>query len=173
MKLLAQTNFAAAWSLMLLLLLQGCASMPFEESPEVTLANLEIAEMSLLETSLAVTVRVVNPNVEALPLEGAAVRVNLEGLDIGAGVSSETVRIEGLSSATLPLTVYVDNAKVMLRLRRIIQQKVFNYKLRVTLYAEGPWGTRKLKVEQEGRFDLRRPGGLEPVEEEAALPGSS
>lgn len=127
------------------------------EPPAVTLASVEPTEVTMFETTVQVKLRVSNPNPEPLTLEGASFKLRLEGQKIGQGLSSETVVIDRLDSTLLDVTFHVNNAVALLQLKEILEQEAVDYGIRAVLYTQGSWGTKKLKVEKEGRFDFTNP----------------
>lgn len=139
------------------LALTACASMGSLEPPAVTLAGVELTEVTMFETTVQVNLRISNPNPEPMTLEGASFKLRLEGHKIGQGLSSETVTIERLDSTLLNVTFHVNNAVALLQLKEILEQEAMDYGIRAVLYTEGSWGTKKLKVDKEGRFEFTNP----------------
>jgi LEA14-like dessication related protein len=135
----------------------ACTSMGSLEPPAVTLAGVEPTEVTMFETTVRVKLRISNPNPEPLTLEGASFKLRLEGQKIGQGLSSETVVIDRLDSTLLDVTFHVNNAVALLQLKEILEQEAVDYGIRAVLYTQGSWGTKKLKVEKEGRFDFTNP----------------
>lgn len=142
----------------------ACTSLGSLEPPAVSLAGVELAEVTVFETTVQVSLRVLNPNPEPIILKGASFKLRLEGYKIGQGVSSEIVTIDRLDSALLNVTFHVNNAVALLQLREILQQEAVDYGLRAILYTQGSWGTKKLKVDKEGRFEFENPMELEPAD---------
>ena len=98
-----------------------------------------------------------------MTLEGASFKLRLEDYKIGRGLSSEIVTIERLETSVLNVTFHVNNAVVLLQLREILQQEAVDYGVQAVLYTRGSWGTKKLKVDREGRFEFENPVELDPV----------
>ena len=140
-----------------------CTSLGTLEPPSITLAGVELSEVTMFETTVQVQLRVSNPNPEPMTLEGASFKLRLEDYKIGRGLSSEIVTIERLETAVLNVTFHVNNAVVLLQLREILQQEAVDYGVQAVLYTRGSWGTKKLKVDREGRFDFENPVELDPV----------
>ena len=141
----------------------GCTSMGGLEPPAVTLVGVEPSEVTMFETTVQVKLRISNPNPEPMTLEGASFKLRLEGHKIGQGLSKETVVIDRLDSALLDVTFHVNNAVALLQLREIFEQEAVDYGIRAVLYTKGSWGTKKLKVEKEGRFEFVNPVELDPT----------
>jgi len=139
----------------------GCTSMGSLEPPAVTLAGVELTEVTMFETTVQVKLRISNPNPEPMTLEGASFKLRLEGYKIGQGLSSEAVTIDRLDTAILNVTFHVNNAVALLQLKEILEQEAMDYEIRAVLYTEGSWGTKKLKVDKEGRFEFTNPVELD------------
>ena len=135
----------------------GCTSMGSLEPPAVTLAGVELTEVTMFETTVQVKLRIANPNPEPMTLEGASFKLRLEGYKIGQGLSSEAVTIDRLDTAILNVTFHVNNAVALLQLKEILEQEALDYGIRAVLYTQGSWGTKKLKVDKEGRFEFTSP----------------
>ena len=145
------------------LTLTGCTSMGSLEPPAVTLAGVELTEVTMFETTVQVKLRISNPNPEPMTLEGASFKLRLEGYKIGQGLSSEIVTIDRLDTAILNVTFHVNNAVALLQLKGILEQEAVDYGIRAVLYTQGSWGTKKLKVDKEGRLEFTSPVELDPV----------
>jgi LEA14-like dessication related protein len=154
-------RWAATSTVMLVLgaglVFTACTSMGSLEPPSVSLAGVELSEVTVFETTVQVKLRVSNPNPEPMTLEGASFKLRLEDHKIGRGLSSEIVTIERLDTALLNVTFYVNNAVALLQLREILQQEAVDYRVQAVLYTQGSWGTKKLKVDKEGRFEFTNP----------------
>ena len=135
----------------------ACTSLGSLEPPSVTLANVELTEVTMFETTVNVALRVANPNPEPMTLEGASFKLRLEDFKVGRGLSSETVVIDRLDTALMKVTFHVNNAMLLLQLNAVLEQEAVNYGIQATLHTRGSWGTKKLQVRKEGSFDLTSP----------------
>lgn len=90
-----------------LLLLAGCAGLPGHDPLNVTLAGLESLPGEGMEVRMAVKLRLQNPNDASVNFDGAALTLELRGMDFASGVSdvSGTVPRFGESVITVPVTV--------------------------------------------------------------------
>jgi LEA14-like dessication related protein len=134
----------------------GCASMASIEPLDVTLANLNITEVTVFETTLVAKLRITNPNPEALSIEGASFKLYLEEKKIGTGTSKESFTVDRLDSYVVDVVFHMNNASALLRLKDILEDedKEISYGVRGGLFTQGAFGTKKLKVEKTGRIDL-------------------
>jgi len=144
--------------LAVLLVSVSCASLPGFEKPEVTLAGLDIDNVEIFETEGTVTIRIVNGDRKPITVDGSSFHLYLEGSKIGRAVSSERVEIEGLSSTTLEVPLFISNLRLASRVYSIFdQQSDINYRIKSKLWLVAPVGTRKIRLEHTGQFDLDRP----------------
>jgi LEA14-like dessication related protein len=134
----------------------GCTSMGSIEPLEVTLANLNITEVTIFETTLVAKLRITNPNPEAFTIEGASFKLDLEDKKVGMGTSKESFTVDRLDSHVLDVVFHMNNASALLRLKDILEDKdkEVSYGVRGGLYTQGAFGTKKLKVNKTGTIDL-------------------
>jgi LEA14-like dessication related protein len=135
-------------------LIVGCSSMAGVEPLEVTLSNLRITEVTVFETTLVAQLRITNPNPESFTINGGSYKLILDDKKIGTGTTSETFTVQRLDSAVVDAVFHLNNASALLRLKNILQEKNVSYGVSGSLFTEGTFGTRKLKIEKTGRLDL-------------------
>ena len=136
----------------------GCTSLGSLESPEVTLAGVQITEMTVFETTIETKLRIGNPNNEDLTFDGASFKLELDDRKIGRGMTPERHTIPRLSTEVVPVTFHVNNAAAILRIKEILDKQRVTYTVWATLFLERGGGTRKLKSERSGEIDLAEAG---------------
>ena len=141
----------------------GCTSMGSVEPLEVTLANLNVTEVTLFETTLIAKLRITNPNPEAFTIEGASFKLYLEDKKVGTGTSKESFTVDRLDSHVVDVIFHMNNASALLRLKDILENKdqEVSYGIRGGLYTQGAFGTKKLKIEKMGRINLKDMSSIE------------
>ena len=141
----------------------ACTSMGSIEPLDVTLANLNITEVTVFETTLVAKLRITNPNPEAFTIEGASFKLYLEEKKVGTGTSKESFTVDRLDSYVIDVIFHMNNASALLRLKDILENEneEVSYGVRGGLYTQGAFGTKKLKVEKSGRIDLKNMGAPE------------
>jgi LEA14-like dessication related protein len=139
----------------------GCTSMGSIEPLEVTLANLNVTEVTLFETTLVAKLRITNPNPDAFTIEGASFKLYLEDKKIGMGTSKESFTVDRLDSSVIDVIFHINNASALLRIKDILEDDDVSYGIRGSLYTQGAFGTKKLKIEKMGRIDLKKRVPLE------------
>jgi LEA14-like dessication related protein len=142
----------------------GCSTLGSMEPFDVTLADLEVTEVTVFETTLVAKIRVTNPNPEGYTFDGASFKLYLEDKKIGTGTSKETFAVDRLDSSVVDVIFHINNASAILRLKDILEAEGRNisYGVRGGLYTQGSYGTKKLKVEKTGTIDLANPAPSEP-----------
>ena len=139
----------------------GCTSMGSIEPLEVTLANLNVTEVTLFETTLVAKLRITNPNPDAFTIEGASFKLYLDDKKIGMGTSKESFTVDRLDSSVIDVIFHINNASALLRMKDILEDDDVSYGIRGSLYTQGEFGTKKLKIEKMGRIDLKNRVPLE------------
>lgn len=145
------------WSILAVLSLSAsCASMSGSESPRVSLVDLEVAEVTMLETTVRATIRIANPNPDPVELEGASFTLRVDGREIGSGTAPDPATVPRLESRTMPVTFHLSNAAAILRLRTILEARAFDWEMEGRLFARTSLGRRTIRVTERGRLDLQR-----------------
>ena len=141
----------------------GCTSMGSIEPLEVTLADLNVTEVTVFETTLVAKLRITNPNPEPFTIEGGSFKLYLEDKKVGTGTTKETFTVDRLDSSVVDVLFHLNNASALLRLKDILESegRDISYGVRGALFTQGTYGTKKLKVEKTGTIDLM---GAKPTE---------
>jgi LEA14-like dessication related protein len=85
--------------------LQACAGFGIGyEAPTVTVSSFKALPSDGLIPAFAIGLRVINPNREALKLQGIAYTVSLAGYDVIKGVGNDLPLIEGYGEGEFNLT---------------------------------------------------------------------
>ena len=141
-------------TLVLAIALSACSTMGSLEPLEITLSNLEVPEVTVFETTLIAKLRITNPNPEGFTIDGGSFKLYLDEKKVGTGTTSETFSVDRLDSTVVDAVFHINNASAILRLKDIFQQKEVSYGVRGSLFTQGSFGTKKIKVEKTGRIDL-------------------
>jgi LEA14-like dessication related protein len=84
--------------------IQGCASLQADyDEPVVTVTSFRAVPAEGAALSFEIGLRVVNPNSEALELQGIAYTISLEGHKLITGVGKDLPVVEGYSEETFTL----------------------------------------------------------------------
>lgn len=149
--------------LVLALLLAGCAYFGRQwTTPEVSLVDIRLQEIKVLEATFSVDLRVLNPNDTALELNGLDCEIEINGQHLARGVAPVAARVEPYGTVIVPLDLYasmLDMAGAMIEaIHRAengdtVQPMEYRLTGRIGLKAGGLW-TPSLTFENRGEIDL-------------------
>ena len=92
-------------TIILTLILGACATLsPDYEEPTVTLSSFRALPSEGMVPAFEIGLRIINPNSQALNLEGIVYTVSLEGYELVKGVGKDFPVIEGYSEGEVKLT---------------------------------------------------------------------
>ncbi|WP_136799370.1 MULTISPECIES: LEA type 2 family protein [Desulfosediminicola] len=143
------------------LFIAGCALTSLE-SPEVTLADVQVSEIRSFETVFLVQLRVQNPNEKPLDIEGLSCEMELDGRKFASGLQGAQQTIPPYGTALVPVEVYasvidmVGSAISMVKSasKKEAQFEDVNYKLSGTVNVKMSGFSHKLPFESSGKIDL-------------------
>lgn len=134
----------------------GCATTDTMAPPDVTLVDLDFVDATIFESTLDVGVRIFNENPEPLILDGAVIKLELEGRNFGKGASSERTEIPRLDSVVLRLEMHLSHIAVATRLKTVVESRMVNYSITGKVFVITPSGrVKRLPIDKQGRIDLR------------------
>lgn len=131
----------------------GCTSIGLDP-PDLHLADLQMEEVTVLESSGRVSLRVVNGNPEPLQVDGLALTLRLNGRKIGKVLSPERVEVPRLSTVTVEGELHVSHLAVLTLIQDIMESEAVDYSLSGKIYVLTELGRRGVRVERKGRFDF-------------------
>jgi len=91
-------------TLLVALLLAGCAGLFFEE-PTITLKEIHVHQLSLTDASLVFVAEIRNPNGYELRLKSLDYTVHLSGREAGGGSLEKEISVPASSSAPVEIPV--------------------------------------------------------------------
>ena len=92
-------------ALALMVILSACATLdPDYEEPTVTLSSFKAIPSEGMIPSFEIGLRIINPNSQALNLDGIVYTVSLQGYELVKGVGKDFPVIEGYSTGDVKLT---------------------------------------------------------------------
>ena len=133
-----------SWLAVVLLTLAACALPgPVDRPPEVQIADLRFAEAGLLEQSIGLDLRFLNPNPEPIRAEGLRFVMELGGRRFGTGVSDAAFEIPRLGEAVVPVVIRVQTGDLINRLFAI-EAGALDYRITGDLFREAGLGRRSI-----------------------------
>lgn len=103
---LGDIGSAILWrSVLVVLMLAGLSSCALKPviAPEISLADLQISELSLTHANMLAGLKIFNPNSVGLTIEQVNYTLSLNGIAVSSGQSAKEVRIGAEEYATLDL----------------------------------------------------------------------
>jgi LEA14-like dessication related protein len=138
-------------ALALLAGLAACAPADLPEPPEVALLSLVPTEVSLTEQTLAVRLRVRNPNNAAMAVDGMRFAIEINGHGFARGTSDQTVSVPRLGQADVAGTAHVSTTDLMRQMLGAPEAKGLEYRLSGTVFLAGGGRT---SFDRTGDFDF-------------------
>lgn len=148
-------------ALTIVILSNGCASLGTMTPPDVSLVDLELTDVTVFETTGTITVRLTNENPDPLVIEGSVFKLYLNGMAVGKALDSERVEIPRLGTATQTVNLHINNVALVARLATMLEASELNYRIKSRLWVERPYGTRKVRLDHQGRFSYDEERGFE------------
>jgi LEA14-like dessication related protein len=139
--------------LLWLLLLGGCASLSSTtQSPRITLADISVVDIKLLEQRYRIAIRVQNPNDHALEIRGISMELDINGESFASGVGSSRSDIAPYSEGLVELEVTSSLFSVVEQIRALEQRHggTIDYRIHGRLKLEG--SLLGIPFEHRGRF---------------------
>jgi len=114
-----------------LTVLTGCASLSTNmEPPQVTLSNVRVLGVTLLEQQYVLTMRIQNPNDRPLHISGLSFELDINGEKFANGVSNQKVTIPGYGQGTLDVTGTSTLAGLLRQLSELERMQELKYGLK-------------------------------------------
>lgn len=142
------------WATVTIAGLLGCATTASVEPLEVTLADLEVADVTVFETTLLARLRITNPNPEPFVVDGASFKLILDGKKVGTGTAPAAFTVERLGSTVIDAEFHINNATVLMRVTDILDKQTVSYGVAGSLFTRGTFGTRRMRFDRAGSLDL-------------------
>ncbi|TVT75150.1 MAG: LEA type 2 family protein [Denitromonas halophila] len=134
--------------------LAACASLPLNmKPPEVSVSDLRLIDVGLLEQRFGLSLRVLNPNDAEIPVDGLSFTVELNGKPFAKGVSNQTVTVPRLSEAMLEVEAVSSLSGLLRQFGAMSKgQERIDYRIHGTLYTGGLFGG--VPFDQKGEVDF-------------------
>ena len=137
-------------------LLSGCAIMQDPiESPYVSLNNLQVRDMTLLEQRYTVTLRVQNPNPVPIPITGISFLLDLNDTELGRGVSAEVVTVPAYGEALVEINLVSNLMRLFDQVRNADGKGGQNLRYRISGGLSLANRLGKIPFEYRGEFGSR------------------
>lgn len=141
----------------LLLLVAGCTTIDDVRQPTVSLVDLAIGRPGLLNQELVLTLRVGNPNDFAIPLEGLALTLEVNGREFAEGLSDQSVSLPRLGYAEVTVHATAGTLDILRELIALGEKDRIDYRISGTAYVGTPIGRRAVPYERDGALSILPP----------------
>ena len=122
----------------ILLTFSSCAGLNKHlESPTVRLANIEVKEIKLLEATLNIQLRVLNPNDTSIIAKGINCDLEINDIHLASGVSNVDIEIPAFGTAIIPVEVFSSALGIVKNVIELRDKKSFKYKIKGRILFEG------------------------------------
>ncbi|MGE0387844.1 MAG: LEA type 2 family protein [Gammaproteobacteria bacterium] len=152
----------------------GCARVPERiDPPSVALSDLRLVDMTLIEQTFAVKLRVRNPNPFDVPVRALDCAVEINGTQVATGASERPVTLPALGETFADVRAVTSLGAVLQQLGAMSRggTRALRYRVHGTLrVGRGLDGLVPIPFEQRGDIDLD--ALLKPPAPPAPMPGA-
>jgi LEA14-like dessication related protein len=133
----------------------GCATTEPMTAPEVTLVDLDFVGATVFESTLDIGVRVFNDNPEPIVIDGASLKLELDGRSFGKGTISQRFEVPRLDSVVQRLEMHLNHIAVATKLKGVFDSRTVRYAITGKIYLVTPAGSvRRMPIAKQGTIDL-------------------
>jgi len=139
------------------LMLSGCAGVGKQlDPPRISLANIQVKEVTGLETAFQIQLRVFNANDVNLNVKGIKAELEINGQNFATGVSNTPVDIPSYGTELVTITVYSSVIKMFRSVYGLKDSEELKYRLNGKLRVAGNnMLPTTLPFESEGQVTLK------------------
>ena len=135
-------------------LFASACSMRRVPGPAVSLVNVQVENVSLLNTDVQCSVRLENRTPEDLVIHGATYAITLNGTELGTGTADETIELPRLGRRTQTVHFALSNWSFIEKIASLVKAARFEYELTAEFYLDRA-GLGRAHTEHSGVLDLR------------------
>jgi LEA14-like dessication related protein len=144
-----------------LIILAGCAAPGRRlESPRITLADIQLQELTLFETVFQIELRILNTNDASFEIKGVDCKLKLNGKKFATGVSDTHVTIPPFSTVRIPMVLYSSVVDIVKGLKGFQDTEDMEYEVSGRLHVSGGFLVPSvLPFKSEGKISLKEMSG--------------
>jgi LEA14-like dessication related protein len=151
---LARTLAVLFLALVLSAAVAACAAFHLER-PRVSLVGVGLENVSLLQSSLVLNLRVENPNSFRLPIDRGIYTIFLAGERVGVGGTRRPLAVPAHGTSDQQIVLQLDNLRLLSRLRDLVDRRNVGYRIEADHYITG-FRSQALHSVAEGQLDASR-----------------
>lgn len=149
-----------------LILISGCAGLGHRmETPRVTLVSINSADIQLLEQRYALTLRIQNPNQDAMEIKGLSFDLELNGESFAQGVSNQAVSVGPFDEALIQVTVSSGLLNIINQLNVLDRRRGEQLAYRISGKVSVAGQLRSIPFERKGQLGTKAPAKLPKTNE--------
>ena len=136
--------FVLEWAVLTTVLISGCAATSeLANPPRVSLADIRLAEVGLVEQRYAARLRVQNPNDAQLNVRGMEYTIYVNGRKFADGVSGRDFSVPGYSEEIIDVNLTSTVLRVFEQFRSLShgESRIFRYRIAGSLSLAGLRGS--------------------------------
>jgi LEA14-like dessication related protein len=108
----------------------GCSMLPRLEAPKLSVVGITVQSADVFSQRLQVRMRVLNPNARELPIQGISYRIEVNGAQLGTGLTNAPFLVPALGESEFDVNVTTNLAGTLARLLlRRGSQDALDYRL--------------------------------------------
>jgi hypothetical protein len=148
-------NFHRVLALLLVVWLSACVTLsPDYEEPTVTLSSFRALPSEGMVPAFEIGLRIINPNPQALNLDGLGYTISLDGYELVKGVGKDFPVIEGYTEGDVKLTASANLLAGMRFVSSMMQshEGAFEYEFKAKLDLGGLYPS--IRIKETGNINL-------------------
>lgn len=134
----------------------GCAAPGMRmESPQITIVDIHVQELTLFETVFQIELRIINSNDASFEIKGVDCKLKINGKKFAAGVSDTNLKISPFSTVIIPMVLYSSVVDIVKGLHSFQDRENLEYEISGRLHISGGFLIPSiLPFTSEGRISL-------------------
>ena len=118
---------------LLVALVEGCTTLPFQaDKVNVSLSDVHITQVGVIEQTYALTLRIQNPNAKPLTIQGLSYNVEINGRNFARGVNPVSLTIAAFGETQIEVSAVSSISSLIEHIVRMKQEKPKTFRYRLT-----------------------------------------
>lgn len=133
----------------------GCAALPKLEAPNLSVVSMNVQSADIFSQRMSLRMRVQNPNARELPIKGISYRVEVDGAELGQGLTGSSFVVPAMGEAEFDVQFTANLAGA---LAKLLTRKGSRDKLEYRLVGEVALSSgflRRIPFDERGSVNLK------------------